>query len=105
MSTYDYDIGDRAKIYTSTPFYDVDNEVDIDPDVVTFTVTTPAGVSTDYVYDTDPEVFRAGTGDYYMEINLTAAASWYYRIAGKDAGGDFMGASEGQLNVKTRKTE
>jgi len=103
MSTYDYDIGDRAKIYTSTPFYDVDNAIDVDPTTVTFTVKTPAGVSTDYVYDIDPEVVKAGTGDYYMEINLFAAGSWYYRIAGIDAGGDFMGASEGQLNVKTSK--
>ena len=100
MSTYDYDIGDRAKIYTSTPFYDVDNAVDVDPTTVTFTVKTPAGVSTDYVYGVDAAVKREATGDYYMEINITAAKSWYYRIAGLDASGDYMGASEGQLNVK-----
>ena len=100
MSTYDYDIGDRAKIYTATPFYDVDSEIDVDPDVVTFTVKTPAGVSTAYVYGVGVAVVRETTGDYYMEIDLATAGSWHYRIAGLATGGGFMGASEGQLNVK-----
>ena len=94
-----YNLGDRVKVYTSTPFYDVAGEVDIDPTTVTFTITTPAGVSTAYVYGVDAIVLRAATGDYSMLLNANAAGEWHYKGTGVDASGNYMGASRGLFTV------
>ena len=93
-----YDLGDRVKVYTSTPFATAAG-VDIDPTTVTITIKTPAGVSTAYVYITDPEVVRVTTGDYYMLLNASQEGEWPYRIAGLDALGNYMGADEGSFMV------
>lgn len=49
------------------------------PTVVKFKYRTPAGVETELVYDTDVEVVRASTGNYYVELNLNVAGTWLVR--------------------------
>lgn len=96
-----YEVGDRIRISTSTPFQDID-AVDIDPDVVTFTVKNPNGTSTDYIYGTDGEVTKAGTGDYDCDIDVDIAGRWYYYIIGETSGGVNRGAHQGYFDVRRK---
>jgi hypothetical protein len=94
-----YDIGDRVKVYTSTPFTDSDGVI-VDPDIVTFRIKEPDGTVTPYVYDDDPEVVKDGVGIYYILVNVDAHGNWYYRIEGTDAGLNYMGADEGNFTAR-----
>ena len=56
-----------------------------DPTTVTFTVRTPTGTETAYVYGTDAEVVKGSTGVYSMVVALTAGNNsnpWQVRIVG-----------------------
>lgn len=94
-----YDVGDRTKVYTSSAFTDEDG-VEVDPDVITFTIEDPSGNSETYIYGTDAEVLRDGTGLYSIYVNLDEPGLWNYRIEAEDASGIYMGADEGSLLVR-----
>ena len=96
-----YDIGDVVKLYTSTPFTSAINNQPFDPDVVNFLVKDPNGTVTDYVYGTDPEVVRAGVGDYYMYLRPTINGTWGWRVEGFTSG-LAMGAEEATFSVKAQ---
>lgn len=95
-----YDIGDRAKIYTSTVFTD-DSGTPADPSTITISILEPDGTETDYVYGVGGSgVIRDGVGDYYKLIDLDASGKWDYRIKGVDGSGNNMGADDGFLMVR-----
>jgi hypothetical protein len=94
-----YDTGDRIEITTSTVFQDSDGSA-FDPDVVTFTVKEPGAASEEYVYNTDAEVTRNGTGDYTCTIDVDTSGRWYYRIEGETSGSENRGADEGTFYVR-----
>jgi len=94
-----YDIGDAVKLYTSTPFTDQETSTPTDPDVVRFIVRQPDGTTTAYVYGTDTEVVRDGTGDYYMLVRPDAAGVWRWRVEGESSGGHALAAEESHFDV------
>ena len=96
-----YDIGDVVKLYTSTPFTAAQNNQPFDPSVVNFKVKDPNGTTTTYVYGTNPEVVKAGTGDYYMYLRPTIAGTWNWRVEGFTSG-LAMGAEESSFSVKAQ---
>lgn len=75
-----YDVGDLVRI--SGAFANED-DIDVDPTVVTFKFTDPLGSTTDYIYDVDPEVdpelVRESVGHYHVDISIDEAGAWYYR--------------------------
>jgi hypothetical protein len=57
-----------------------------DPTAVTFQVKAPGGDTVEeYVYLTDVEVIKAGTGDYYLLFTPDDSGSWWYRAVGTGA--------------------
>ena len=94
-----YEVGDRVEINTSTVFQDSGGTA-FDPDVVTFQVTTPGGSTSTYVYDTDSEVTKNGTGDYTCTIDVETAGVWPYYIKGETSGGVNRGAARGEFYVR-----
>lgn len=98
-----YEVGDRIRISTSTPFTDVDS-VAIDPDTITFEVKNPAGTTTSYVYGTDANVTKAATGDYDCDVDVDSAGIWYYYIIGETSGGENRGADQGHFRVRAKPT-
>ena len=95
----EYDIGDAVKIYTSTPFQDQSTGNPTDPDVVRFKVRTPSGTVTPYVYGTDTEVVKDGTGDYHMIVRPDEAGEWVWRVEGETSEGLALAAEEAHFDV------
>ncbi len=58
--------------------FEDENDVDVDPSTVTFTLRSPCGVETSYVYLTDDEVTKTSTGDYFAEVIPTEGGRWRY---------------------------
>lgn len=100
MSTHVHDLGDLVRVYTETPFTDAESGDHIDPDAVNVSVRDPEGEVTTYVYGTDDEVVRNGTGDYEMNIDANAAGVWYYRFWST---GDGQAAEERRFEVKAAR--
>lgn len=103
MANNTYEVGDRVRIQTSTPFQDAD-ETAFDPEVVTFEVKDPAGTTTAYVYLTDDEVSKIATGDYACDIDVDAAGTWRYYVLGEQSDGENRGADQGSFYVKAKGT-
>lgn len=97
----EYDIGDSIKLYTTTPFTDKSTDTATDPDVVRFRVRKPDGTVTSYVYGTDAEVVRDGTGDYHMLVRPAAGeqGTWRWRIEAETSTGVAMAAEEALFDV------
>jgi hypothetical protein len=57
-----------------------------DPGGVAFKVRSPGGVITAYTYGTDPEVVKAGTGSYYVDVNGNESGRWHVRYEGTGSG-------------------
>lgn len=98
----EYDIGDVVKLYTATPFTAAATSTPFDPDVVKFLVKDPTGSVTAYVYGTDPEIIKAGTGNYYMHLRPATAGNWQWRVEGF-TGGLAMGAEEGAFSIRAQQ--
>lgn len=92
-----YQVGDAVDIDTATPFT-TKAGTPFDPTTVTFSVIDPAGTQTDYVYGTDSEVTKNGTGDYTCSIDVDTPGTWLYRIFGDSTGN--RGADEGYFIVR-----
>ena len=91
-----YDIGDLVQV-TGT-FTDSGGSA-TDPDVITGKFKTPAAVETEYVYLTDAELVKSGTGVYYFNISADASGSYYYRFEGESSGGVNQGGEETVFHV------
>lgn len=101
--TNSYEVGDRVEITTSTVFQNAAG-TPFDPDTVTFEVKDPAGTTTSYVYGTDAEVTKNGTGDYSCTIDVDTAGTWRYYIIGEQSSGENRGADQGYFKVKAKVT-
>lgn len=86
-------VGDARTLYGE---WDVDG-TPTDPTVVTFTVRTPAGDSTDYIFGTDPEVVQDSTGRYHLDLLLDSPGLWTYRLVGTGAA---AGTKDGSFYVE-----
>ena len=80
--------GDVARVSTTSVFTNAAGTA-TDPDTVTFKVWQHGALAsaTSYVYGTDPEVTKAGTGDYYVDIPipyaLTSRGLWKVEVRGE----------------------
>ncbi len=88
-----YDVGDVARL--SAAF--TQTAVAIDPSTVTVTYVTPSGNTTVYVYAVNAELVKASTGNYYVDVALTAAGIYRWRWVSTGTG---AAASEGWLQVR-----
>lgn len=78
-----YQIQNRAEVWAK--FTDPDDNALFDPDSVSVTFEDPSGDYTTYVYDTDEEVVKTGTGQYRCTILVDAPGIWNYRwFSGQD---------------------
>lgn len=98
-----YDIGDVARLSTTTVFTDADTGDPFDPDKVIFKYKPPNGATVTRTYpdDNPATITKNDVGDYYTDIALTVAGTWYYRIEGTDSAtpANPLGADEGNLEV------
>jgi uncharacterized protein YfaS (alpha-2-macroglobulin family) len=69
----------------------------IDPTTVKFKFTTPAGVTTIYVFGTDGQLVKDSTGNYHVDLNANEAGIWFYRW---ESSGTGQAAQEGQFTVE-----
>lgn len=80
MSTPTYDLGDLVRVHTNDgPFSNAATGAALDPDVVSVSIRDPDGTVTTYVYGTDDEVVKDGTGSYHMDVDADTAGVWFYR--------------------------
>lgn len=68
-----------------------------DPTTVRFKYTTPAGATTTLVYGVDGALVKDSTGNYHVDLSLTAAGMWFYRWEGE---GTVQSVQEGELTVE-----
>lgn len=59
--------------------------VPTDPTGVVIKYRDPNGVIVIKTYNTDPEVKKSGTGQYYMDILVTVSGEWFFRFEGTAA--------------------
>ncbi len=71
-----YDEGDLVR--ATAAFTDSGGSA-LDPDTVTVKYKAPDGTETTKVYGTDAEVVKDSTGNYHIDISVTAHSTWYYR--------------------------
>lgn len=74
-----YDIGDLVRIQST--FKNVDGTV-VDPTTITFKLKTPDGTVTTYVYGSNAEVVKEGTGIYHVDWSCTQAGQHIYLYVG-----------------------
>lgn len=83
-----YVIGDGFRLKAT---FTVDDVV-TDPTTVTFKLKDPDGLITTYVYGVNAEVVKVSTGIYYIDVTVSKALTWFYRIVGTGA---VIAATEG----------
>lgn len=69
----------------------------VDPTTVKFQFLAPNGQSDEYIYGTDTELVKTGTGAYYVYLPVDAVGVWNFRFAGSGVVG--RSATQGQFNV------
>jgi len=72
-----YDVGDRIRLTAAF----TSGGVAADPTTVTVRVKDPSGNTASYVYGTDLEVVKDGTGNYHMDVTIDEAGIWGFRWA------------------------
>lgn len=98
-----YEVGDRVRIRTSTPFQDI-NGTAFDPASVKFEVKAPDVATVIYTYNVSSNVAKIATGDYACDIDVDTAGVWHYYIIGETAGGENRGADQGYFVVQEKVT-
>lgn len=93
-----------GRIYVNTTIripvnYQNDQGEDIDPDTVTFKLSSPNGTITTFVYGTDAEVSKTSTGDYYIDVIPDLPGRWFFRW--DSTGMNKATAVEGDFVVQT----
>ena len=91
-----YDIGDLVK---AAGAFTNSSSVAADPSAVVFTVRTPAGAETEYTYDTDVELVKESTGNYYVLVSVAEAGVYKYRFVGTGA---VQASDDGEFTVEPR---
>ena len=103
MATITVDIGDTVR--DAVVFKDI-NDVETDPTTVKYKFKTAAGSTAIYIYGTDAEVVKDSTGNYHVDLPITAAGSdqvnkqrtWHTRWEGT---GTIVAAAEGTITVRS----
>lgn len=93
-----YEIGEGA--FVRVAFTDPADGTPTDPTTVTFRVLAPSqaeGAPTVYVWGTDAEVVKTGTGTYEVLVTLDEEGWWQYRWEGENAA---PAVQEGSLIVR-----
>lgn len=75
-----YDVGDRVRV---RGIFQSLAGVDTDPDTIVCKYQDPSGAETTVTYPTS--IVKSSTGRYYLDIDITAAGTWYYRWVGTGA--------------------
>ena len=91
MAESSYDVGDVAHIYVV--FTDTETGDLVDPDAVSLIVVSPNGIRS------QPLVTNDSTGQYHVDVPITASGTWRYRWQSTGTG---AGAEEGRFYVKTQ---
>lgn len=91
-----YDVGDKPRLRTN-PVFKNDAGVATDPTTVTFRIRIGSGTPTVYVYGTNAQLVKAGTGDYYVDWTIAAEGRHHYRFEGTGA---VIAAAEQSFNVR-----
>jgi hypothetical protein len=103
MSTNTYEVGDRIRIRTTTPFADAAG-TEFDPQVVSFEVKEPGEDTAAYVYGDDANVTKIATGDYACAIDVNTVGAWQYYVKGETGDGENRGAAQGSFRVVPKRT-
>ena len=90
------DVGEDIKI--SVLFTRQDTQAPIDPLIVTLYVKDPANVLHTYVYNTDPNVVKTGTGAYYLYFVPTLGGIHTFQWSGA---GNMNAIEEGSFRVRS----
>lgn len=98
-----YEIGDRVRIRTTTPFQDT-SEVAFDPQVVKFQVKEPGQDTVTYTYGSAANVTKLATGDYACDVDVNTKGTWLYHIIGEQATGENRGGDQGKFQVRSKAT-
>lgn len=93
-----YLLGNAVRI--SAIFKDAANKTLVDPATVSFTFTNPAGASTTYVYGTNSEVVKLGTGSYYVVYMPSLVGTYYYNVIST---GNAAAADESFFAITSRR--
>lgn len=107
MGIHSYYVGHVARIGNHSTndeaeaFTDAATGAATDPSGVTLKVVEPDGDTTTYTYLGSPALSKETTGRYYVDVQLTGAGMWSYRLAGT---GSAQAAFEGQLHVRKSVT-
>lgn len=94
MSANSYDVGDVVRV---TGAFTNSAGTATDPTTVKHKFTTPAGVTTTYTHGTDAQLVKDSTGNYHVDIDVTAKGKWRYRWEGLGSG---KSALEGYFEVR-----
>ena len=79
-----YTVGTAVKCQMT--FYSDEAQTTVaDPTGITFRVRAPSGTITEYIYGTDAELVKSGTGVYYVLVTPTAGGIWKYAFEGTGA--------------------
>lgn len=82
MAVNQYDVGD---LVTVSAEFRSRAGVLTDPTTVVVKYQAPDTTETSKTYGTDVEVVKDSTGCYHLDIDVTAAGTWYYRFNGSGA--------------------
>ena len=93
MSLGTFDLGDSVRV--SGEFRA--SNVLVDPTVVNFKFTNPAGTTTTYVYLTDAQLVKDAAGQYHVDINANARGRWAVRYYST---GTYQGADEQYFDIE-----
>ena len=70
----------NTEIRLEARFFNDDDE-DTNPTTVTLTTMSPSGLAVTYTYDTDDNLGRTDTGDYYCDFTADESGRWFWRWA------------------------
>lgn len=93
MATNTYDIGDMVKLQSTFTVSDVAT----DPTTITFTLREPNNTVTTYVYGTDSQLVKSGTGIYYVNWTVRMSGKHRWRMVGTGA---CVAAAEGTIDAR-----
>lgn len=90
-----YDVGDLVRV---TGAFTNSAGTALDPAVVKFKFTNPAGVTTTYTFGTDAQLVKDSTGNYHVDLDASVKGTFRYRWFST---GNGQAAGEHKFFVKT----
>lgn len=68
----------NTEVRLEARFFD-DSDADTDPTTIKLYLYDPNGTQTIYTYQTDDELGRYNTGDYYCDVTPDQSGRWFWR--------------------------